>query len=48
MKEFNMIFSYFSNPTNLKYIHKQVMNDIIDLMKNMLKCIPNNRMNVNN
>ncbi len=24
------------------------MNDIIDLMKNMLKCIPNNRMNVNN
>ncbi len=24
------------------------MNDIINLMKNMLKCIPNNRMNVNN
>ena len=24
------------------------MNEIIDLMKNLLKCIPNNRMNVNN
>ena len=48
MKEFNKIKKcnmIFSNPTNLKYIISQMSNDILDLMKKMLKWIPNNRMN---
>ena len=52
MKEFNKIkicnmkFINF-NLIGLKYIITQKNNDNIDLMKNILKWIPNNRMNIN-
>ena len=48
MKEFNKIkicnmkFFNFSNLIDLKYIITQKNNDNIDLMKNILKQIPNN------
>jgi len=51
MKEFNKIkicnmkFINF-NLIGLKYIITQKNNDNIDLMKNILKWIPNNRMNI--
>ena len=41
----NMKFSNF-NLIDLKYIITQKNNDNIDLMKNILKWIPNNRMNI--
>ena len=43
----NMKFSNF-NLIDLKYIITQKNNDNIDLMKNILKWIPNNRMNIDN
>ena len=52
MKEFNKIkicnmkFSNF-NLIDLKYIITQKNNDNIDLMKNILKWIPNNWININ-
>ena len=42
-----MKFSNF-NLIDLKYIITQKNNDNIDLMKNILKWIPNNRMNIDN
>ena len=42
-----MKYSNFSNLIDLKYIITQKNNDTIDLMKNILKWIPNNRMNIN-
>ena len=41
-----MKFTNF-NLIDLKYIITQKNNDNIDLMKNILKWIPNNRMNIN-
>ena len=54
MKEFNKIkicnmkYSNFSNLIDLNNIIRQKNNDTIDLMKNILKWIPNNRMNIDN
>ena len=42
-----MKFTNF-NLIDLKYIITQKNNDTIDLMKNILKWIPNNRMNIDN
>ena len=42
-----MNFTNF-NLIDLKYIITQKNNDNIDLMKNILKWIPNNRMNIDN
>ena len=53
MKEFNKIkicnmkYSNFSNLIDLNNIIRQKNNDTIDLMKNILKWIPNNWMNIN-
>ena len=43
-----MKFPNISNPTDLKTIIPQVRDDSIDLMKNMLKWDPNDRMITNN
>ena len=43
-----MKYSNFSNLNDLNNIIRQKNNDTIDLMKNILKWIPNNRMNIDN